>query len=303
MDLVRNVIPWYIKILAKLILSRIPLGYKIWRVFHIFRHGRMDDIQYARAVCQRHFSELGQGKINWRGLELGPGDGLYSGLYAKVFGASQFVMIDDGNYANLNLDNYTQLLKNLASVSSNNTNNNNPPRLVDILKSLDVHYYTNGLESIKNLPDSYYEFLFSNAVLEHVRRGDFQTLVKEMWRILKPGGIASHVIDFRDHLSGGLNNLRFSRKIWESNWFAAGSGFYTNRYGFSELIDIFSRVGFVTEIRYQRKWPLAPIAFSKVHSDLGNMLESDLLVSGAHFVLHKPASTQENRSIMTSETN
>ena len=32
-------------------------------------------------------------------------------------------------------------------------------------------------------------------------------------RILKSNGLASHSIDFQDHLDYGLNNLRFSEKF------------------------------------------------------------------------------------------
>ena len=57
----------------------------------------------------------------------------------------------------------------------------------------------------------------------------------------------SHQIDLRDHLGGGLNNLRFSDSLWESNFFVK-SGFYTNRISFDKMISIFENISFKYEI-------------------------------------------------------
>lgn len=51
------------------------------------------------------------------------------------------------------------------------------------------------------------DFLIANAVMEHV--ADLPTAYTAMWHLLMPGGLASHVIDFRSH---GLF------KAWDGHW-------------------------------------------------------------------------------------
>ena len=68
---------WRTKIIAKLILSRLPFSYNYWSKIGLFRHGAMDDYSYAWKVLNIH-TKLLDNKSNWVGLELGPGDGLLS---------------------------------------------------------------------------------------------------------------------------------------------------------------------------------------------------------------------------------
>jgi hypothetical protein len=64
----------------------------------------------------------------------------------------------------------------------------------------------------------------------------------ECRRVLSDTGVASHSVDLKDHLEGGLNNLRFSEKLWESDFFV-NSGFYTNRIQFYEMLNHFKEPG------------------------------------------------------------
>lgn len=53
-------IPWYLKILIKIILSRLPLNYSFWQKIGLFRHGHMEKVDYIIKVFERHinFAEL-----------------------------------------------------------------------------------------------------------------------------------------------------------------------------------------------------------------------------------------------------
>ena len=68
----------------------------------------------------------------------------------------------------------------------------------------------------------------STAALEHLPKAEFDEFLRQHFRILRPGGVGSHVVDLQDHLGGSLNNLRFPERWWESRAMAK-SGFYTNR--------------------------------------------------------------------------
>jgi hypothetical protein len=86
---------WFLKIIAKMILSRVPISYKIWSKIGLFRHGAMDDYTYAWKILSLHTSFF-KGSNNWKGLELGPGDGLLSALLAPAIESSGLVLIDSG---------------------------------------------------------------------------------------------------------------------------------------------------------------------------------------------------------------
>ncbi len=47
------------------------------------------------------------------------------------------------------------------------------------------------LDDVERFPDNYFHLIHSEAVLEHVR--DIEQTAREMWRLLKPGGIGVHV--------------------------------------------------------------------------------------------------------------
>jgi hypothetical protein len=53
-----------------------------------------------------------------------------------------------------------------------------------------------------------------------------------------------HVVDFKDHLGGGLNNMGFSSNLWEKEWFVSKREFYTNRIRLQEMIAICEDIGF-----------------------------------------------------------
>jgi hypothetical protein len=114
-------------------------------------------------------------------------------------------------------------------------------------------------------------------VLEHVRKGDFLETMRECRRILKMGGICSHQIDLRDHLGGGLNNLRFSSNIWESELFAS-SGFYTNRIRYSQMLDFFVQANFQVEVSSVGHWSQPPTPRNRLAKEFSSLSDDDLSV-------------------------
>src|SRR5690606_14581027 len=112
----------------------------------------------------------------------------------------------------------------------------------DVLRLTGAQYFTNGLVDLERIEADSVTFLFSHVVREHIRKSEFRRVMANCHRILKPGGIASHRVDFQDHLGGSIHNLRFSERVWESRLFAE-SGFYTNRIRFSQMISVFREVG------------------------------------------------------------
>jgi hypothetical protein len=80
-------IPWYVKIPAKVVLSRLPVSGKAWQRLHLFRAGGMDSDQYARSIFDKHFGATGFSDLaNKTVLKIGPGESDFmakSGFYTN----------------------------------------------------------------------------------------------------------------------------------------------------------------------------------------------------------------------------
>ena len=213
-----NLLNWRFKILIKIIFSRIPVSYNIWRKIGLFRHGAMDNHTYTLNVFNSHLEKTGlAGNLNGKTiLEIGPGDSIATAILASSFGA-QTIMVDAGFYVSKNIEIYRDMVndfQNKGLVFSFDINNINT--IEELLFSCNARYLTNGLNSLLKIDSNSVDLIFSQAVLEHIRKNEFIDTMNHYYRILKKNGVCSHQIDLRDHLGGSLNNLRFSENIWES---------------------------------------------------------------------------------------
>jgi SAM-dependent methyltransferase len=278
--------PWFIKIPAKIILSRMPIRTLLWQRLNLFKAGTMDDPASAFSLFEKHFEVAGiPDLIGKTALELGPGNSALTALFACALGAAHTWLIDAQELASQNLALFAQAEAMLAERGLRVPSISSSRSIDEALNRLDAEYLTDGLAALQRIPDREVDFLFSNAVLEHVRLAEFVPLARETHRILKPGGVASHQIDFRDHLQQGLNNLRFSERIWESD-FMSRSGFYTNRLTWPTMRQIFEDVGFSVEIRELQLWPQGlPTSQQRMALPFKNMPLERLMTMGAHVVL------------------
>lgn len=283
-------LPWWSKIASKLVLSRLPARYHLWQRLDLFKHGSMEDPAYAWDVFARHWERsdfVGKGQPGFTCLEAGPGDTLSSCLLAHVHGAATCHLVDVGPFARADMAPYRQLEAWLSERGSPL-----PPAACDgdldtMLRTVGGRYATQGLASLRAIPDGSVHFIWSQAVLEHVRLGEFLPFQKELRRILHPGGICSHTIDLKDHLGGALNNLRFREKTWEAPWMAE-SGFYTNRIRFGQMCRLFKEAGFEVEVVQRDSWPALPTPRARLAEPFRGLDEAELLVKGFQ-VLLRPA--------------
>ena len=97
----------------------------------------------------------------------------------------QLFLVDNGYFAKSNIIDYIQLKDALISESLN------PPNLAEnddidlILKKSNSEYLTKGLSSIKKIPSNSVDLIFSQAVMEHIRKKDFEAMNSELYRVLK----------------------------------------------------------------------------------------------------------------------
>ena len=281
---IKQKIPWWMKIIIKLILSRIPLDYSMWRNI-IFKHGSMLDPSYAYNIFLKHYLNS-TNKSNLVVLELGPGDSIYSAMISYSFGASHTYLIDTDNYASENLNHYLQMAEYLNKNGKSFPSIKNIKSLQKLLKICNAEYLTEGLASLKTIPDNSIDLIWSEAVIEHIQLSDFETILIELKRILKSDGLFSSRIDLRDHLEDSLNNLRFTEEIWESK-FMKKSGFYTNRIRYSEMLDIFKKIGFKVDATIIQTWDRLPISRTKLSRKFRDLSDKDLCVSVFDVLLQK----------------
>ena len=287
LDVMKALIPWWFKIIAKIILSRMPIGYGFWQKIGLFRHGYMDDMSYVLNVFNEHVSRAGlTGRLKGKTiLELGPGDSIATALVAACYGA-RAILVDAGAFAMTDMAGYRKLVDLLDRSGLKPPDISAATTLEEMLVICDARYLTQGLESFSSIETGTVDLIFSQAVLEHVRKDEFLDTMRECFRVLTLEGAASHRVDLKDHLGGSANNLRFSSKYWESDWMSS-SGFYTNRIRFKEMLSIFKKAGFNIEILNADKWNESPIARKNLAEEFREIDEDDLLISGFDVILKR----------------
>jgi SAM-dependent methyltransferase len=275
---VKPLVPWWGKIAAKVLLSRMRVDYGRWRRWGLFVHGQMDRPSYAFDVVMSHLRRVGwkdlEGKVV---LELGPGDSLATALIARALGASRAYLVDAGDFAAFDGATYTALQRHLESERLR------PPDVArcasrdEMLALCGAEYITGGLDGLRRVPAASIDLVFSQAVLEHVRLAEFDATQREIRRVLNPDGIASHQVDLKDHLGGALNSLRFAPGTWEADWMAA-SGFYTNRLRYSQILESMRRAGLMPETTAVERWRALPTPRSHMSAQFRGMPDDELSV-------------------------
>jgi SAM-dependent methyltransferase len=282
----KQVIPWWMKIGAKLIIKRIPYPY-IWsQKIGLFRLGHMLNFKYALDTFLLHYEQAKPYLPSaFTALELGPGDSLASAMIAAAFGSQHTWLVDVGSFAARDIRSYNQFSFELAErklIPAARTYAD----LADLLRQTGADYLLEGVKSLKALPDNSVNFAFSQAVLEHLPIETAPEILRELQRIQVPGGIASHRIDLKDHLAGSLHSLRFSKKIWESKNFRT-SGFYTNRLRASQWKTLFKAAGYQVLFQWNETFSALPLPRMKLQPEFALMPEEELRISSTHFVVQK----------------
>jgi len=279
---------WALKIIAKLIIARLPVPYSFWRSLSVFRHGSMDSTDYPVKIFNLHLKRAFPDGLPSDAvmLELGPGDSLASALLGYASGASMTYLVDVGSFARKDVAFYQTLAADLSNRGLQCPDLSDALTFNDILQASNASYLANGLSSLRMIPSESIDFVWSHSVLEHVRKDELPEVLFELHRILKPGGLSSHNIDYQDHLAYSLNNLRFSEKLWESNFFAK-SGFYTNRVPAIRLHRMLQEAGFKILHEEFGKWDKLPVLRRTLHSDFTKFTDEELCNRTSHVLLKR----------------
>lgn len=279
---------WRLKIAAKVALSRLGLPYDRWRGLGLFRLGRMDRPDYALKIFDLHIRRaFPDGRLDGKTvLEIGPGDSLASAVAARAHGAAQTLLVDAGAFASRDADLYRAMADALAARDLTSPDLADAQTLEAVLTRCSARYLTTGVEAFADLPDGSVDLIWSHSVLEHIPLKQLPRLAAEMRRVLKPDGRMSHNIDFQDHLSHGLNSLRFSEAVWESPTMR-NAGFYTNRVRARTLHALIRQAGFDLIVEDFGRWPEPPLARRDLDPAFRDLTDDELSIRTSH-LLAKP---------------
>ncbi len=269
---------WILKIIVKLVISRLPLPYRFWRSIGIFRHGQADLLGYSTRIYNLHVERAFPDGLPPDSviLELGPGDSILSAILGYASGAKQTYLVDAGEFSRKDVAFYISIANEMSGKGLQVPDLTKVNSFEDVLKACNAQYLTDGVSSLRTIPSDTVDFLWSHSVLEHVRKHELHHMLDEIRRVMKPGALSSHNIDYQDHLEFSLNNLRFSEKIWESSFFV-NSGFYTNRVPAVKLHGMFKNSGFEVLKEEFGKWPGLPLKRSLLHNEFRAFADADLL--------------------------
>lgn len=283
-------VPWWGKIGAKVVLSRVLPSYRVRKKLGLFVHGSLDQEfrrhgAFVAEVIGLH-ETYGAGQARGM-LELGPGDTLGAALYGAAHGMERIWLSDVGDFASPDMATYRTIAEAINADTSGFSARLDLADRASLLRSLNATYLTDGTPGLAKIPDGSLDVILSTAVLEHIRRGEFPALAREMFRTLRSGGIAYHQVDLMDHLGGALNNMRFGDRVWEHPVFA-DAGFYTNRIRCREMVGLLEAAGFEAVVTRVARWPELPTPRTALAKQFRALKDDELRIANFGVLLRKP---------------
>lgn len=143
----------------------------------------------------------------------------------------------------------------LRDVTSNYDALRGTSTLAALLRQARIHYHSPADASATGLPDGSIDVVFSNSVLEHVRRESLAQIFRESRRVLRSGGVSIHAVNCADHYAyfdrkiTFINYLAYSERQWRlwNNEFQ-----YVNRLRPRDFVEVAVKAGFDVRLRKVR---------------------------------------------------
>jgi SAM-dependent methyltransferase len=265
---------WKTQHIVKGLLTRVPLLDR-WRQRRAATGGS-GSARYCYSVWLRHLSVLGSNGFRVKGAEigeLGPGDSIGTGLAALLSGAEVYAGLDIVPFSTK--ASLLVIFEELVRMYLNFEGIPNDEELARVRPKLDSYAFPHELVDCSDLatraekmrqdlcgdlsssrmmsyrvpwssPDvikcGSLDLIFSQAVLEHVDALDKTYLAMSSW--LKPGGYASHVIDFGAHHLSPFWNGHWAYKDVEWRLVRGRREFLLNREPLSTHLECARKAGF-----------------------------------------------------------
>jgi ubiquinone/menaquinone biosynthesis C-methylase UbiE len=159
--------------------------------------------------------------------------------------------------------------------------------LLSLFKLANITYVAPGDAAKSGLPDHSVDLVYSYAVLEHVPEETIHSIALESRRVLRPGGMAFHIIGPFDHYANvdkrisKVNFLQYPE--WKWKLFVKNRISYHNRLRAKEFVQIFRSHG--AEVRVVRDTiepsDLEALKTMKIDARFAGMTQEELAVSGS----------------------
>ena len=264
----------------------------------------VDHVLQVYTTLGRAMSEAGVDLKGRRLLELGPGHSLLGGLLLLSWGLGEYHGVDAFPVARWDADRVRALRTRLGSACGLPLHEAPlAQRKGEVLARFDRAVTIKDGEAVLNedmiqlhcpvdaadlpLESNSYDLVVSNSVLEHVK--DLPATAAECARVLAPGGVAFHQVDFRDHrdFSQPRAFLRVPNREWEELWTDRPFQ-YTNRHRLSAVREAFSAAGLeLLELKINERLPLGEEERRLLHPSFQACSQEDLEVLGASLLLRK----------------
>lgn len=279
----KNSISWETRLKIKLLEAKYP------KLMPQFLKQRSDPKLYNDAF----YNALRKMNIeNFEGktiCELGPGQFLAHALLFYQMGGDSSYLLEIDDFANQKSE--VKIDKNMILDKNFNRIRKLPMPKDHItwqqyLKQINAEYYTDGIQGYLRVPTNSIDYIFSFSVVEHIRKNIFKKSMEEIYRMMKPGGMAYHTVDLKDHFGGGKNHLRYPDNVWHNEIHYKLDN-YTNRLTCTEICNLAEEIGFEIVFIEKRKYKELPLKRNELSTELRGMSNEDLLISDFILVLRK----------------
>ena len=293
-----------IKALITVIISILPLQSKIYskvqQKFGRYEYDAIETFSQAMMNIQEIFT---MNNSSQKVFELGSGIGLIHPLCFSLFFDS---------VTSVDIDQKFDLIQFRKKCIEILNEVNTDPRIKDAVANISVEKLSNfrdacfdenllerlGITYISNFKATdfssmkiEYDVFYSNNTLEHIPPAEIKIILLESKRILNPGAIHLHRIDFSDHFShidqsiSSCNFLKYSDRL--HNLIAGNQFTYHNRLRVNDFIEIFESSGYKI-IKLEKNIDLAALRLLdsgfKLHKRFASYKKEDLATQNAIFV-------------------
>lgn len=279
---------WRLKICIKLALAYFKIPYTFLYQLGLSSKGVPNDFDLVLRKFLVHYNRLwvGSAPVDKTLLEIGFGDSLVNGMLFYLIGGSHSILVDVNSPKKRDLAYYLSFAAYASKFIEFD-----PVRKIKVNKCRSfealshvccIDWSSEGLNALMER-DIEVDFIISHSCLEHIPLDLLSDLKLLHERSLAANGVFSHNIDLQDHLTGGVNHLRFGMKFWESE-LVRRAGLYVNRVSYSDWVQFFNCGSLETIESPHGQHAKLPIARDKLHIDYAARTDIDLMIRTTHIL-------------------
>jgi SAM-dependent methyltransferase len=298
---------WRLKVLIQFVLVHLPWGEQINYSLQILNKSHSPEKIGQRIPSLLKGLKFINQYVELKGssvLEIGTGWDAINTLLLYLMGARTIYTYDHISHVRYKLlqnvinqiENQIEQIQSITSIPKSELMDRlakvkDGANIESIFGRANIVYRAPGDATKTGLPNNSIDLVYSNAVLEHVPESMIHDLTVETKRILRPNGVAYHVIGLHDHYAGfdkkvsKVNFLRHPEWIWRI--FVKNKISYHNRLREKQFIRIMESHGGKIETIRNKIDPddLQILKTMKVDKRFSGMTHEELAVYYSEIVL------------------